>query len=417
LKIKIRKFILLITCLCAINHICAQSNDYPYNYPDYSFLKLDKNVLVFGEKHQKFNHLFSKVDSLLYNGKGSINIVHIGASHVQADQYSGRFREKLYHLVPGLVSDRGILFPYSMAKTNHPYNYYSKYTGKWVACRNVEYSKTCNMGVSGISAFTEDSIAEFNIYLKKSIYPTFYFNKITVLHATGECYYDIELITDDSTLCVKNECEGYTVFETGKFLDTLSFRIIKNDSLQTSFELYGVLAGIDSAEGITYNAIGVNGATVSAYLRCALFKEHLTLLKPDLVILSLGINDVQSNEFSSDVFEKNYENMINKIWEVNPQASIIFTTNSDSYLKRKRPNSNSLVARQVICKLVEKYENTALWDWFDVMGGLGSVKQWERKNLAKKDLVHFTKEGYFLIGDLFYGAFIKSFEDYMNKKD
>ena len=45
-------------------------------------------------------------------------------------------------------------------------------------------------------------------------------------------------------------------------------------------------------------------------------------------------------------------------------------------------------------------------DFFDIMGGLQSMAQWEDQSMAKKDKVHFTVAGYTLIGDLLYNALI-----------
>ena len=46
------------------------------------------------------------------------------------------------------------------------------------------------------------------------------------------------------------------------------------------------------------------------------------------------------------------------------------------------------------------------------MGGLNSIKDWQKNKLAKNDLIHLTYDGYNLIGDLLFEAFIKSFINY-----
>jgi lysophospholipase L1-like esterase len=50
------------------------------------------------------------------------------------------------------------------------------------------------------------------------------------------------------------------------------------------------------------------------------------------------------------------------------------------------------------------------------MGGLNSMKIWESKGLAQKDKIHFTPQGYSLIGDLFYNAFIAEYINYLKNK-
>jgi hypothetical protein len=50
---------------------------------------------------------------------------------------------------------------------------------------------------------------------------------------------------------------------------------------------------------------------------------------------------------------------------------------------------------------------------FQVMGGLNSIKDWQKNKLAKNDLIHLTYDGYNLIGDLLFEAFMKSFINYI----
>ena len=48
-------------------------------------------------------------------------------------------------------------------------------------------------------------------------------------------------------------------------------------------------------------------------------------------------------------------------------------------------------------------------------GGLGSIKKWQDKGLAKSDKIHFTYKGYKLIGDLLFEAIINSYGDYVRE--
>ena len=66
-------------------------------------------------------------------------------------------------------------------------------------------------------------------------------------------------------------------------------------------------------------------------------------------------------------------------------------------------------------KLAEN-KNLAVWDMFDIMGGLNSIKEWEKNQLAKKDLIHLSYDGYNLIGDLLFDALIKSYIKYKKNR-
>ena len=64
--------------------------------------------------------------------------------------------------------------------------------------------------------------------------------------------------------------------------------------------------------------------------------------------------------------------------------------------------------------MAEDY-GAAVWDQFDVMGGLRSMQDWEKAGWAQKDKVHFTREGYRLMGDLLYNALIESYMQHVKQ--
>ena len=53
-----------------------------------------------------------------------------------------------------------------------------------------------------------------------------------------------------------------------------------------------------------------------------------------------------------------------------------------------------------------KETDGAVWDLFDIMGGLGSMTKWRDAKLGQSDRIHFTPAGYILLGDLFFNAFL-----------
>jgi lysophospholipase L1-like esterase len=64
----------------------------------------------------------------------------------------------------------------------------------------------------------------------------------------------------------------------------------------------------------------------------------------------------------------------------------------------------------VAAKLIKETalaNNCGVWDFFHVMGGRGSVKDWYSNQLVFKDGIHLSKKGYKYQGYLFFEAFIK----------
>ena len=102
------------------------------------------------------------------------------------------------------------------------------------------------------------------------------------------------------------------------------------------------------------------------------------------------------------------------IKEQYPDANFLFTTNNDSYYKRKVVNERVVEAKKTMYKLAKKHD-CVIWDLFSIMGGMNSIVKWEENGLAKSDKIHFTTIGYKLTGDLFFEAFLKSYKEFLEK--
>jgi lysophospholipase L1-like esterase len=176
--------------------------------------------------------------------------------------------------------------------------------------------------------------------------------------------------------------------------------------------LQGLTFESDS-RGMQYHSLGINGAEVTSFLRNSL-EPQLQILNPDLVIISLGTNDAYMAEFDEKAFKRNYGTLIQRIKKVAPQASILLTTPGDSYRSRKYTNYNNAKATKQILDLAEE-TGCAVWNFYEIMGGLRSVNQWYANGLATKDKIHLTKKGYTLQGDLLYEALKHDYIKYTAK--
>ena len=192
------------------------------------------------------------------------------------------------------------------------------------------------------------------------------------------------------------------------------------DSVPGEFTLTGILLE-NNMPGISVHGVGVNGARVSSYLRCDDFERDLNLIRPDLIIFGIGINDAAEKDFEKNNFKRNYNELIKVIKRVNPDCALLFITNNDSYKREKvkkktryEVNLNGEIVEEAFMELGKKY-NAAVWNQFDIMGGLESMQDWEEAGLAKKDKVHFTNEGYRLMGDLLYNALITRYIEHIQQ--
>jgi lysophospholipase L1-like esterase len=395
--------------------VLAQSPSGPLIVPENDLVDLSRNTIQLPGDRTTWDGFNEKLDQLFFEGKGQVNIVHIGGSHVQADAWTAELRHRLQSVAPGTRAGRGFIFPYNMAGSNNPYWYEPVYTGKWTVSKNTVRADTSQLGLAGYSVTTRDPKTSLRISFRGDMYPGYTFTRATVLHgrdsgfvASAVCH-DTDVVITYATDVLK----GITVFEFSRPVDTLDLRFEQTDTLaQRSFTLFGIHLGSEDP-GIYYHASGVNGAATWSWLRCQRFEEELALLEPDLVVFSIGINDAHDPDFCASCYEKNYEKLIARVRNVNPDAAVLLVTNSDSYRKRRYPVRTADDVRDVMMRLAAKH-GTGVWDLFGVMGGPGSIRLWQRAGLAKRDLIHFTRQGYAQVGDLMFTAIMKAYGEHVS---
>ncbi|MFN6116084.1 MAG: hypothetical protein ACK46C_09400, partial [Flavobacteriales bacterium] len=154
----------------------------PIIAPEHPFINHAANRIVMKGSPDSWLNYHRKLDQLVFDGKGQINVVHFGGSHVQADMWTMELRQRLQTLVPGIRSGRGLIFPYKMARTNNPHWYEPMYTGNWTAVRNVAQADSSVLGVTGISVTTRDTASELKVHFRGEAYPGYTFDRVRVLH-------------------------------------------------------------------------------------------------------------------------------------------------------------------------------------------------------------------------------------------
>lgn len=377
---------------------------------DSNYMKAPTNI------SSKMKYFVNKLDSVLLFNKGRVNILHIGGSHVQADFYTNVIRMNIDSLNGSLKSPRGFIFPYTVAKTNNPYNYKVKYEGEWASARNALKQFYPPQGLSGINVSTSDSNAWFSVKLnitKEKRWAT------DCIHLLGKSFNGktVPILAINDSVKVESilESTGYR-FDLSNQID--SFAISLQMCQPDTFVVTGLY--LDNKEsGIVYNTVGVNGASVPSYLGCIDFERDLQLIKPDLCVFAIGINDAADQNFNDSIFFENYNLLINRILNVSPNCAFIFITNNDSYKRIHRRyynNPNGEIARQVFYKLATKWQGI-VWDLYEIMGGEKSMQKWQNVGLAARDKIHFTRDGYEIVGKLFYDAFLNFYLDYDTNTD
>ena len=407
------KILSILTIIILFSTKIIFSQDYPFDVPQYDFIRYDKNNFKFHGDSTSFENLFNKFDTLILRGKGQIKVIQIGASHTQADIFSAQVRGRLQTFYPGLNAGRGYVFPYRMIRTTNPRNFYTKHTGEWKVCRNVQHTK-CYMGLTGIVASTVDSNSTISIFLHNKSKIKYYFNSLKIYHSTDLQSYSIKCFPDSIILETKTYPElGYTEVFLNDYYEQIDLKLEKTEPIQKKFDLYGISLETNDP-GVLYHPIGIDGAATSSYIKCQLFKQQLKVFEPDWVVIFLGTNDGYTSRFDREKFKINYSTLVRMIKSSMPNAAITFVVPNDCYLYRRRPNPNTAIQAEVIEELAEKY-GCAVWNLYEIMGGFNSSILWYKAGLMAKDKIHFYHRGYVLLGNMFFNAFLRKYDEHIDR--
>jgi lysophospholipase L1-like esterase len=410
------KYIFLLACLLLSNVVKSQV-DNPYDLEKFSFIKYEKNKILFPGDSTLFYNMFPILDSILLRGEGKLEIVHIGGSHIQADVYTQQMRERFQWLGHGINGSRGMIFPYDVAKTNNPSNYKVYYSGNWTKCKNTQSKANCDLGLMGMSVTTADSNAWIHINLNGYTSVKHNYNKVRIYYEVTDSMSYIPVPGDTYPYNKQYFTEeyGFVEYELDTFNTSFTMDLAKTDSLQNTFTLLGIYFFHDDA-GITYNSVGVNGAKLDSYLRCSYFSQHMASINPNLVILSIGTNDAYTRNFDARKFKLEYAELIRRIKFSAPQTAILITVPNDSYLYKRYVNKNTEKQEKIILELAKEY-NLAVWNFYEIMGGLNSSLAWYYTKIMKYDRVHFNRRGYLLKGDLLFNAFLDCYDNSLRIKN
>ena len=392
-----------------------------YNHPEFaksnseisekkSLINLDCNQFAFfSEKSTNWLNLYTEIQKMIAKKDRKLNFYHIGGSHIQADIYTHDFRTFLQSNWPGLDGERGLVFPFGLASTNNPSNYNFSSPNNWTGFRSVSARpEDLQYGLTGAAIKCADSLIVVNFkHMRSLVKPPF--NRLRIYHNTGEFFYDMnfgsqELFVTDT---YHHADLGYSEIRFSDKMDSLDIQFIRTCNIATSLEIYG-FEFLNDLPGITYNAIGINGAGLYTYLGNEHFLRDLKIHPPDFFAFSLGTNDAYTSyeNFNPQKYKENLEEMIKLVLTVNPKCAILLTVPNDCLFNKKHVNKNTERQREVIYQLAAKYEQ-AVWDFYGIMGELGSSKSWKENGLMQADYVHFTAGGYHIKGSLLIDAFLK----------
>ncbi|MES2838641.1 MAG: GDSL-type esterase/lipase family protein [Bacteroidota bacterium] len=379
------------------------------NYP---FLKLEANKIQ--NDSIALKSYYASLNKLQKDSLKVVSILHIGDSHIQADFFSGKLRQN-YQLKYGNAG-RGLVVPYRLAKTNEPSSYRFNGSSNFKSKKIVSKKDSLKVGITGVTIEAQDSLSIINFKTFDQETLNYSFSKITILSQPSPNQMQVQLLDKDFCEIKNIEFENrnstnISVIKLENSTNEFYLKCYNPDSVKKMlFKAQGFILENDSA-GVLYHAVGVNGAEFRHYNDSPLFYEQLPLLNPSLIIISLGTNDAYMPKFDTLAFVNNIQSMMLSIKSQLPNANFLFTTPGDSYRKRKAKNINMKIARNVIINYCMQ-NGYAYWDFYEIMGGFGSINKWFLKGLTSKDKLHLTRKGYELQGDILFKALQDGLERY-----
>lgn len=354
----------------------------------------------------------------------TVSVIHLGDSHVQA----GHFTQPIRKSFTQRWGDGGIgwVAPFRLLGTNPPIH------------TNVRASSA---GTSGIKITERD-------YDRES--PT---GMVLQTKESGDITYTFQCgggqTFDRIVIYRQRETGPFTL--SGDSLRTLAQDTLTREPIVTDTLLVGRY--VSSAEvtapasavwygaslerssgGVLVHTIGYNGATYYTYGKGS-FASSVAILRPRLIILSLGTNESVSRSFSRNGFGAEIARMVQSLRASNPDCAIVLTSPLANYQRirtahkrrrgkrrRRRTVYRTSYRANTNCQLVaDELQQQArelgcgYIDLFAHFGGAAGAGRLLSDGILSGDRVHLTAAGYNKVGEAIATALQANYEQWRQR--
>jgi lysophospholipase L1-like esterase len=346
--------------------------------------------------------------------KNKVVIIHYGGSHIQAEYPTTVARRNFIEKFGD--GGRGLIFNYGAANTYSSINYTSTYKGKWKYAKSFQSkNKELPIGVCGMVVESIDSNGSLHFKFKKKIEKQKF--KVYVFFENDSISNDMQLSID--SLLISKESHQLTYFPYGASfnfeqpISSIDLQIQKISS-GTRFRFYGISIEKEENSGIVYHSTGVGAAPFKSVLILDKLEDQAKILQPDIVLLDFGTNDILFTNKIDAKLEDQVEKSIQKFRTLNPNILIVLTSTQDLFYKGS-PITAGIEFRDLMDRIARK-NNCLFWNWYDISGGLNTIRDWVKEGYAQKDHIHLTKKGYEVKGQLLYESFLNTLEQFKKNR-
>lgn len=380
----------------------------------YTFVRKDRNIIY---NESELYVVFEKLYQQTVNNNQTINIIHIGDSHLQADFITSIIRTTLQSKFGN--AGRGLIVPLKLAHTNEPFNFNTSSIWLWKSKRCVFPKQDLPIGIGGVTI----SIDSTNVYFTLKTFDTgnlkYGFNKLTLFYEKDSSFgFNIKDSLGKPLAFINPVSHlqkvDYDVATWDTLINEVVIQNFKLNDASTKATIFGMSLE-NNQHGVLYHTIGVNGAQYKHYSMAQYFCTQSKQLSPDMIILSLGTNEANDLQFDEDSFYRDIEKLYLQLKQENPSAKFLLTTPAGSYFQKTIVNPRMSKATNTIVCFAQDH-NIAYWDLYTLTGAKNSASNWKKNKLLRPDGVHYTKEGYELQGNLFCKSFLDTYNRYVTNR-
>ncbi len=333
-----------------------------------------------------------------------VHILHFGDSHTAADEFTGALREAFQQR----FGDGGSGF----SVAGHPFAGYRRFDAKssaspyWTSAGLRTARGDGYFGLGGISIET-DRLGEW-VTLDADCDRI----EIDYLQQPGGGrlgLYDgdapIEQFATDGDIA-----PGFITIETSAGPHHFVLRTLDSKPVR----LFGWVSDRDA--GVTYEALGINGAEAAVILKWNQDQlvTYLQRRNPGLIVLAYGTNEATDPAWDAAAYQTMYSSLLEKLRAAAPTASILCLGPGDRWVRARGVWKIVAGIDWVISaeRTAAKANACGFWDTRARMGGPGSMREWVASGLAQADHVHFTAAGYRRLAGALYDDLMRQYSAY-----
>lgn len=368
----------------------------------YSMLNQSANVI--DNQNPALTGFYTKLAKLRSGQLDRVSVLQIGDSHIQPGYFSGTARSALQSYFGN--AGRGLVFPWKLAGTNQPDDIRISSQTSWQRTPS-------EVGICGYGLQTQ-TFGTLVIQTNSFFHNDNTFDLITLILKEKENSYKVSVVGQEDYLTTRTSAfADQSIYQLGWVTPVNKAELtLKAAKPHDRLNLYGIILE-KQQPGLLYHSMGTNGASFDKMAKIDEFFPQIRILAPDLIIVSLGTNDVQGS-FREEAYLKALKQFMKPLKKAVPQAPVLFTLPPDSY-KNGTANRDITKANQLLTQYA-KDNGYAWWDLRAVMGGAESIRQWRNMGLASGDFKHYTPKGYMLQGHLFQQALLKGYKKFAEQR-